>query len=128
MSASLYDMLEHVNGQLPGCLHMSVIDGETGLALASITTGDLLDGAGVDAYHSDLYRLTGASLDNLPIRAYPEGIALVSEQANFVSTPLESSGYLWLVVTRRETNIGFIQALMRRFGADLEQSLRDLLM
>lgn len=127
MSASLYDMLQHLVGQLPGCLHTSVIDGQTGLALASITAGDPLDGAGVDAYHSDLYRLTQVALEGLPIQDHPEGIVLLSEEANFVSTPLEDSNYHWLVVTKRETNVGFIQALMRKLSADLENSLSGLL-
>src|SRR6056297_1414419 len=114
MASTLFDMLQDFSGKVPGCLHTSVVEQETGLALASISESDPLDAAGADAYHSDLYRLTGLALEGTPLSQNVEGIVLSSEDATFVSVPVEDTGYLWLVVTRRETTVGFTQAIMRK--------------
>lgn len=126
MGTTLFEMLQELSEKLPGCLHTSVVDQETGLALASVSESDPIDAAGADAYHSDLYRLTSLALEGMPMSQDVEGIVLSSEVGTFVSVPVEDTGYLWLVVTRRDTTVGFTQAIMRKNLAGLGESLRGL--
>lgn len=124
MTTSLNDMLQDLVDQLPGCLHTSVIDGQTGLAMASVSGVDSLDGAGTDAYHNDLYRLSHSALEGTPISGEVNEIVLTSGDATYVSRPIEKTGYLWLVVTDRDTTVGFVQALMRKQIQKIEESLQ----
>ncbi len=126
MDASLHEILMELSGSLPGCLHSSVIDRETGLSLTTISSGDPLDGAGADAYHNDLYRLTEVALSGGELGG-PEGMVLTSAEARYVSIPLEGTNFLWLLVTRRETTVGFTQAIMRKHGPRVTESLKALL-
>lgn len=126
MDASLQDTLKKLAGQLPGCLHTSVIDGTTGLALAASSEVDALDAAGADAFHSDLYRLGRQAAHALPGADAIEEIVITSGEATCVSIPVEETGYLWLVVTKRDSTVGFIQALMRKYVFRIEESLRSL--
>lgn len=126
MSATLQDMLEELSGKLSGCLHTSVIDSSTGLALAACSDSDPLDSAGADAFHSDLYRLSEAVIDGIPTAEKPRELVLTSQEATFVSVPVEETGFLWLVVADRDTTVGFIQALMRKHVSRIEEGLRTL--
>lgn len=126
MSATLHEMLEEISGKMPGCLHTSVIDSATGLALAACSDSDPLDGAGADAFHSDLYRLSEAVIEGIPTAGEPRELVLTSKEATFVSVPVEETGYMWLVVAGRDTTVGFIQALMRKYVARIEEGLQAL--
>ena len=126
MATSLFELLERIAEQLPGCLHTSVVDRETGLALAAVSQGDPLDSAGADAYHSDLYRLSTFAAIGLPKSSQAEGIVLTGKRSVFVSLPLGETGFVWLVVTKRETTVGFTQAIMRKRGDEIAESLAVL--
>ncbi len=127
MNASLHEMLKQLAGQLPGCLHTSIIDGETGMALASASEADELDAAGADAFHTDLYRLGRQAVDALPATDDVEQIVITSDKATCVSLPVQKTGYLWLVIAHRDATVGFIQALMRKHVGRIEDSLQALL-
>lgn len=127
MAPTLFDIIQEVTAQVPGCLHTSVVDGATGLSLASVSDGDPLDAAGADAYHNDLYRLTELALEGLPLSGTAKGIVLTSRESTFISAPVEQTGYLWLVVTKRATAVGFTQAIMRKYVGRIEESLQALI-
>lgn len=126
MASSLFELLHQVSEQLPGCIHTSVVDLETGLALAAVSEGDPLDSAGADAFHSDLYRLSQTAAEDFSSGATPDGIVLTSGKSIFVSQPLEGTGFVWLVVTKRETTVGFTQAIMRKKSSQIAESLQAL--
>lgn len=126
MGATLTELLENLAGDVPGCQHTSVIDGRTGLSLAAVSETDPLDSAGTDAFHSDLYRLSQSLMDGTSLAGGAEEIVLNSGDATFISIPVDDTGFLWLVVTDRETTVGFVQALMRKHVGAIEESLRDL--
>lgn len=126
MSSSLHEVLEQMTREFPGCLHTSVIDADTGLALAAASQSDPLDSAGADAFHSDLYRLSQSALAELPAQTEPRQIVLTSKKAMFLSVAVEPTGYLWLVVARRGTTVGFLQALMRKHTPTIEESVQAL--
>ncbi len=126
MSGSLSELLNELADQLPGCLHTSVIDGQTGLALVSVSEVDALDAAGTDAYHNDLYRLSEIALRDTPVSAQVNDVVLSSDEGTFVSIPIGKSGYRWLVVTGRDATVGFVQALMRKHVARIGDSLNTL--
>ena len=126
MSVTLNDTLAELSGKMPGCLHTSVIDSTTGLALAASSASDPISSAGADAFHSDLYRLSESVLKGIPTAQKPRELVLTSQEATFVSVPVEETGYLWLVVAGRDTTVGFIQALMRKHISRIEEGLRTL--
>ena len=126
MAISLFELLHRVSAALPGCLHTSVVDQETGLALAAVSEGDPLDSAGADAYHNDLYRLSVLAAEGLPKSSEAEAIILTGKKTVFVSQPLGETGFIWLVVTGRETTVGFTQAIMRKRAKTLVESLQAL--
>lgn len=127
MTISLHELLTDLTTALPGCLHSSVIDRETGLSLTSISSGDPLDGAGADAFQNDLYRLTDLLVQGAGLSGEIDGMVLTSNQARFVSVPVPETTFLWLVVTRRETTVGFTQAIMRKHAPRVGESLSALL-
>lgn len=127
MSSTLYELLTEITTELPGWLHTSVVDRETGMSLASLSQGDPLEAAGADAFHSDLYRMTTALLEGLPLGEQADSMVLSSQRATFVSVPMAEMNYLWLVVTERRMTVGFTQALMRKHQARIEESVRALL-
>ncbi len=123
MGATLHEMLQNLSGEVPGCRHTSVIDSRTGIALAASSKTDPLDSAGADAFHSDLYRLSGSILEGTPLAGQTEEIVLNSGSSTFVSVPIADTGYLWLVVTERDTTVGFVQALMRKHLTKIQEGL-----
>ena len=126
MSTSLHEILHEMAGEFPGCVHTSIVDSDTGLALAAASETDPLDSAGADAFQSDLYRLSRKALQELPSEGQPREIVLTSKQAIFLSVPVETTGYLWLVVVRRGTTIGYLQALVRKHASRVEDGVRAL--
>lgn len=126
MSESLDQVLDELSGGLQGCLHTSVIDGETGLALASATRSEGLEAAGADAFHNDLYRLGRDALGALPSRERLEEVVVTSQKATFVSVPVDNTGYVWLVVADSDTTVGFVQAMMRKHVERIEECLAPL--
>lgn len=124
MASSLIEVLKKFAEKLPGCLHTSIVDRSSGLALAAISEGDPLRGAGADAFHSDLYRLSGDLIES----GGPEaaGIVLTSREGTFVSQPLGDSGFVWLVITERATTVGFTQAIMRKWHEEIQEGLQAL--
>lgn len=126
MSVSLHNLLDELAGELPGCLHTSVIDARTGLSLAASSETDPMNAAGADAFHTDLYRLGSQAASTLSGAEEVEEMVLTSEQGIYLSTPVEETGYLWLVVTEPDATVGFTQAMMRKYLEKVEQSLREL--
>lgn len=121
----LHEVLEQLAGDLPECLHTSVIDANTGLALLSISEIEARDAEAADAFHADLYRRGGDTAAELS-GGRPREFVLRSQEATFVSTPVATTGYIWLVVTGPDTTVGFIQAMMRKHLARIEQGVLDL--
>ena len=126
MATDLNATLQQLADQLPGCLHTSIIDGATGMALVSISSVDPLDAAGTDAYHNDLYRLARSLLEESPVDAGVQEVVITSSEGQFVSIPAAETGYLWLVVTRRDTTLGFIQAMMRKHVEGISHQVQSL--
>lgn len=126
MSVSLHNLLNELAGELPGCLHTSVVDTRTGLSLAASSRTDPMNAAGADAFHTDLYRLGRQAAHDLSRADEVEEMVLTSEEAVFLSTPVETTGYLWLVVTEPDSTVGFTQAMMRKHLGRIEASLREL--
>lgn len=126
MSQTLDEMLRGVTGDLPGCLHTSVIDAQTGLALVSVSDTDGQKAAGADAFLNDLYRLGEDVVDALPASDELHEIILRSDEATLVSVPVEQTGYIWLVAVEPETTVGFVQAMMRKHVERIEEGLGAL--
>lgn len=124
---SIFDVLERVTQQIPGCLMTSVVDLDSGISLATVGASGSMTSAEADAYHSDLYRLIERSMAMLESHQPVEGLVLMGRSATFVSAPLGDSGHFWHVATEVDTTIGFTQALMRKYQADVTQSLGQLL-
>ena len=126
MSVSLHNLLEELAGQLPGCLHTSIIDAQTGLSLAASSETEPMNAAGTDAFHTDLYRLGRQVAGQVSEEGEVEEMVLSSHRAVFVSTPVKGNGFLWLVVTEPDATVGFTQAMMRKHVARVEESLGEL--
>lgn len=126
MSVTLHELLEELAGHLPGCLHTSIIDVQTGLSLAASSKADPMNAAGADAFHTDLYRLGRQAAEQFSKPGGVEEMVLSSEEAIFVSTPVGDTGFLWLVVTKPDSTVGFTQAMMRKHSARIGQSLGEL--
>ncbi|MFU8803802.1 MAG: hypothetical protein ACNA8W_08355, partial [Bradymonadaceae bacterium] len=122
----LFELLEDLTRELPGCRLTSVVSQETGLSLASVAGTDPLDAAGADAFHSDLYRITSHALAELDFSQSPQGFVLTGKESIFVSLPLEETGYFWHVATDRRTTVGFTQAIMRKHARRIQESVREL--
>lgn len=127
MSVTLHELLEELAGHLPGCLHTSIIDVQTGLSLATSSAVDPMNAAGADAFHTDLYRLGRQVAEQFSTADGVEEMVLSSEEAIFVSTPVEETGFLWLVVTKPDSTVGFTQVMMRKHARRVGQSLGELL-
>ncbi len=126
MSLPLHKLLEELAGELPGCFHTSVIDARTGLSLASNSQGDPINAAGTDAFHTDLYRLGREAAGQLSKAKDVQEMVLTSREAVYLSTPVEETGFLWLVVTEPDSTVGFTQAMMRKHLGRVHESLQAL--
>lgn len=126
MSESLNDMLQQLTDELPGFLHTSVIDADTGLALVANSETDSVNAAGADAFHADLYRMSRQALEQLPVGDEPRQFVMRSDEATFVSAPVSSTGYIWMVVTRPDTTVGFVQAMIRKHLSRIEEGITQL--
>lgn len=125
--SSLYELLEGITHQLPGCRLASVVQQETGMPLVSIGGDESLDSAGVDAYHGDLYQVIGRALGELSFEESVQGVVLTGKHAIFVSVPLDDTGFFWHVATDRSTTVGFTQAVMRKHATSVQHALLTLL-
>ncbi len=123
---SIFEILQQVAQNIPGCLMTSVVDADSGMSLASVSQ-DTLSAATADAYHADLYRSIERSMNMLENPKPVEGVVLVGESAVFISAPFLESTYFWHVVTDLDTTVGFTQALMRKYRPQVEESLRQVL-
>lgn len=123
---SIFEVLQQVAANIPGCLFTSIVDADSGMSLASVSPrGE--DAAGADAFHSDLYRLIQRSMQMLESPQPIEGVVLVGDSAIFLSIPFPNSTYFWHMATDLDTTVGFTQALMRKYSGAVTQSLGQLL-
>ena len=124
---SVFDVLESISKELPGCILTSIINTETGMPLARVTDLDLDDAAGADALHNDLYRLaTQAMRRSSGEEQRIDGIVIESQNAIFVSSPLGDTGFMWHVVTDLGTTLGFTQAVMRKSSERMTTAIHEL--
>ncbi len=124
---SIFDVLQHLSAHIPGCLMTSVVDVDSGMSLAAVHHPDIAGTDAADAYHGELYRLIHRSMDMLDAPQFVEHLVLVGEGAIFLSSPVPATRYFWHVVTGAETTIGFTQALMRKYQAEVERSVVELM-
>lgn len=125
---SIFQVLQQVADHIPGCLMTSVVDGESGMSLASVSPRvDAGAAAGADAFHSDLYRLVQRSMAMLEAEQDIEGVVLVGEAAIFISAPLPQGALFWHVVTDLDTTVGFSQALMRKYLPQVQRAMAYLI-
>jgi predicted regulator of Ras-like GTPase activity (Roadblock/LC7/MglB family) len=122
---TLNELLAQIAQEVPGCLMTSVVDLDSGLALASVSH-DSLAAAGADAYHADIYRALYRAASALEGAQHPEAVVLMSHHAVFLSVPFGGTTCFWHVVTRIDTTIGFTQALIRKYYHAMEQATRAL--
>lgn len=123
----LFDVLQKVADELPGCELTSIVSLDSGLSLACVAPGRDDAAAGADAFHSELYRVIRNALSELGNDAPVDGVVVQGKQRVFVSRPVGGLGYFWHVATRAETTLGFTQAVMRKYQSDVESGLRELL-
>lgn len=127
MSSTIFELLHRVASDIPGCLHTSVVDIESGMSLAAVSLGqDSLSAAGADAYQSDLFRLIEQASEGLESNGAPESVVIIGESAVFISSPFPHTTYFWHVVTSIDTTIGFTQAIMRKYQQPLIDSISNV--
>ncbi|MEM1350436.1 MAG: hypothetical protein AAGI01_17885 [Myxococcota bacterium] len=125
-TASIFAVLQQIAQTIPGCRLTSVVDAETGMAIASVSAeGVGSAAAGADAYHADMYRFVGRAMDALGAPQDVESLVLVGDYSVFISLPFNER-YFWHVVTTRETTVGYTQAMMRRYSVQVAESVRGL--
>ena len=128
MSATIFEILHRVAQDIPGCLHTSVVDLDSGMSLAAVSPGqDSLTAAGGDAYQSDMFRLIGQAAEGLKSSPVPESVVLIGERSIFISSPFPQTSFFWHVVTSIDTTIGFTQAIMRKYQQPLVESISSVL-
>lgn len=120
---TIFDVLGKISKELPGCISMSIVGLEDGLQLASVSRKEQ-DAAAIDAFQSDVLRVTRRALNELGHEGKVEGVVLSGDEMYFVSLPV-SDIFFWNVVTDGKTTLGFTQALMRRHRKDIETALQD---
>lgn len=126
MNERLNDVLQQLTGELPGCLHTSVIDAATGLALVEASQAGTVNADGAAAFHADLYRMSRKVLNRLPVGNEPREMVLRGDEATVASIPVGSTGYIWLVITEPDTTVGLIQAMMRKHVSRIQQGVGTL--
>lgn len=122
----LFDVLQLVADELPGCELTSVVNLDSGLSLAAVTAGNSEDAAGADAFHSELYRLVQNAMGELGSQDTISDIVVQGKRRLYISTPLGKSGYFWHVATRADTTLGFTQAVMRKYREEVEAGVAAL--
>lgn len=124
---SLFELLHHVTREIPECVHTSVIDRDSGMALASVSPLVSSDAAAAsDAYQSDILRALEQAQEALEIQSGVESMMLVSQTNVFIAIPLSQGQHIWHVVTSINTTVGFTQAIMRKHRAALQQSMMTI--
>jgi len=123
----LFEVLDRVASELPGCQLTSIVSLESGLSLACVARDGNDHAAAADAYHSNLYRLVRNALAELGDVSPIDDVVIVGTRRVFVSRPLGTSGYFWHVSTSVETTLGFTQAVMRKYQGEVQKGIEDLL-
>ena len=124
---ALNTTLEAAAAEIPGLRLTSMVDIHSGMPLFSTGPTDPLDAAGADAFHSDLYRVVSHAMEAIGEGQQPESFVLRGKRSIFVSVPFPRLGYFWHVVTDAQVTIGFTQAIMRKYTAQVERELEELL-
>jgi hypothetical protein len=124
---SVFELLNTVAAEIPGCIATSVVDIETGLSLACVTRSNSLAAEGADAFHCDVYRSLQRAASALEGQQHPEAVVIMSQRAAFISLPFGGTPYFWHVITPLDTTIGFTQALMRKYYHQIDHALRILI-
>lgn len=127
MTLRLFDVLQRVADELPGCELTSVASLESGLSLASAAPGAERDVSAADAFGAQLYRLLADALDESGASGDVEDFVIQGRQRTCVAVRLEDSGYFWHVSTTADTMLGFTQAVIRKYQSQVTQGVRELL-
>ena len=121
----LFESLHQFIRELPGCESTSVVSFESGLPLCAVTS-DGSEPSGAHAFHADLYRRIYGALSELQKDDSVDGVVIGSDCHQIVSQPIGKTGYFWHVVTHRTTTLGFVQAIMRKYGEGIENAVREV--
>lgn len=123
---TLLDLLQRVVDELPGCELTSVVSLETGLSLAAVSAAAPNDAAAADAFGGELYRVVREALTESGIDGAVDDIVVQGRARTLVSTPLADTNYFWHISTRVETTLGFTQAVMRKYQAEVAEGVTAL--
>ncbi len=123
----LFETLQRITNDLPGCQSNSVVSLETGLSLACVAPAGPDNAASADAFHCNLYRLVQDALEELGEDGSVDDVVVQGGKRTFVSRPLGDTGYFWHISTSIETTLGFTQAVMRKYEAEVREGIDELL-
>lgn len=124
---SLMKLLDRVRGELPNCDMASVVNAQSGLALAASMNAAASDGAAADAFTSQLVRDLAEAANDAGVDGTPEDVVLQGASRIMVLQPLDGSGFYWLVSTAATTTLGFTQAVMRKYRDAIAAEVSELI-
>ncbi len=125
---TLRELLNQVRDELPGCELTSIVSFESGLSIAASTSASSDARAAVDAYDGEVHRLLSRVLVDSGLDNDIDDIVIKGSTRTLVSTPLGDTGYFWHLSTSAETTLGFTQAVMRKYHADVMHGVADLVL
>ncbi len=120
---TLLDALEHFARQVPGLLNTSIVHTDEGTSIGAVAHDDDLDGAAADAWFAEMLVKNQQALDAAGFDDVTEDIVTTSASSFALTRPLAGTDYFWTAITTRSGNPGLTRALMRKFEAQIIESL-----
>lgn len=116
---TLVDLLHQVREELPGCEFTSVVEVESGLSLVSSQAIARDDVEALDAFETELHRVLQHALHQSGADVPVDDVVIQGRERTLVTLRLGESGYFLHVVTSAKTTLGFTQAVMRKYQAQI---------
>ncbi len=120
----LENTLQLISKELPGFVSLSVVNVAQGLPLVSASNLDSNPGA--DAFHASLYGMLNRGLSEMGAKQKIQSVVIDSENVQFFSTQLGDTGYFVHLISEKNTTLGFVHAVIRKYEQRLIEEITKL--
>lgn len=113
-------LLENISADVNGFIGASVVDLESGMPLASITTRPNFDLDVASAYNSEMVKSKQKTIQVLGLNATLEDMLLTLDTQLHLIKMLSDDTFMYLAADRQSTNLALLRSAVNRRVAELD--------
>ena len=122
-TASLHELLDRMQFEIPGFVSTDIVHRGDGLGVATLHALDSYDSAAAAAYYCDFLNSCVNAVHGYGAASDLEEVTVSTDLHNIILRPLAGTPFVHMCVVSAEGNLGIARVVLRRYAALLSLAL-----